>query len=43
MTVGDGSWLSVLGGVQVRVIDAEITIATGAGRARAAATGWPPP
>ena len=29
----DGSWLSVLGGVQVRVIDAEITIATRAGRA----------
>ena len=29
----DGSWLSVLGGVQVRVVDAEITIATGAGRA----------
>jgi hypothetical protein len=29
----DGSWLSVLGGVQVRVVDAEITIATRAGRA----------
>jgi Insertion element 4 transposase N-terminal/Transposase DDE domain len=29
----DGSWRSLLGGVQVRVIDAEITIATGAGRA----------
>ena len=29
----DGSWLSVLGGVQVRVLDAEITIATSAGRA----------
>jgi len=29
----DGSWLSVLGGVTVRVIEAEITIATGAGRA----------
>jgi len=29
----DGSWLSVLGGVTVRVIDAEITIATRAGRA----------
>jgi hypothetical protein len=28
----DGSWLSVLGGVQVRVVDAEITIATRAGR-----------
>jgi hypothetical protein len=30
----DGSWLSLLGGVQVRVVDAEITIATSAGRAR---------
>jgi hypothetical protein len=29
----DGSWLSLLGGVTVRVIDAEITIATRAGRA----------
>jgi hypothetical protein len=29
----DGSWLSLLGGVRVRVIDAEITIATSAGRA----------
>jgi hypothetical protein len=29
----DGSWLSLLGGVQVRVVDAEITIATRAGRA----------
>jgi IS4 transposase len=29
----DGSYLSVLGGVTVRVIDAEITIATRAGRA----------
>jgi Transposase DDE domain len=31
----DGSWLSLLGGVQVRVVDAEITIATSAGRATA--------
>jgi Insertion element 4 transposase N-terminal/Transposase DDE domain len=30
---GDGSWLSRFGGVPVRVIDAEITIATSAGRA----------
>jgi hypothetical protein len=30
----DGSWRSLLGGVQVRVIDAEITLATRAGRAR---------
>jgi Insertion element 4 transposase N-terminal len=29
----DGSWLSVLGGVQVRVVDAQITIATRTGRA----------
>jgi Insertion element 4 transposase N-terminal/Transposase DDE domain len=29
----DGSWRSLLGGVQVRVIDAEVTIATRAGRA----------
>jgi len=29
----DGSWLSVLGGVTVRVIEAQITIATSAGRA----------
>jgi hypothetical protein len=29
----DGSWRSVLGGVQVRVVDAQITIATRAGRA----------
>jgi hypothetical protein len=29
----DGSWLSLLGGVQVRVVDAQITIATSAGRA----------
>jgi hypothetical protein len=29
----DGSWLSLLGGVTVRVIDAEITVATSAGRA----------
>jgi hypothetical protein len=29
----DGSWLSVMGGVTVRVIAAEITIATSAGRA----------
>ncbi len=28
----DGSWLSLLGGVQVRVVHAEITIATSAGR-----------
>ena len=31
--LGDGSWLSVMGGVTVRVIQAEITITTGAGRA----------
>ena len=31
--LADGSWLSLLGGVQVRVIAAEITIATSAGRA----------
>jgi hypothetical protein len=29
----DGSWLSLLGGVQVRVVEAELTIATRAGRA----------
>jgi hypothetical protein len=29
----DGSWLSVLGGIQVRVVCAEVTIATSAGRA----------
>jgi hypothetical protein len=38
----DRSWLSLLGGVQVRVVDAEITVATRADRP-AAATGWPPP
>ena len=32
----DGSWLSVLGGLPVRVIDAEITITTSAGRPPAA-------
>ena len=32
----DGSWLSLLGGVEVRVVEAEITIATGAGRATGA-------
>ena len=32
----DGSWLSLLGGVQVRVVEAEITIATRAGRATGA-------
>ena len=31
--LADGSWLSVMGGVTVRVIQAEITIATPAGRA----------
>jgi len=31
--LADGSWLSVMGGVTVRVIDAEITITTSAGRA----------
>jgi hypothetical protein len=31
--LGDGSWLSVMGGVEVRVIAAGITIATSAGRA----------
>jgi hypothetical protein len=31
----DGSWLSLLGGVQVRVVGAEVTIATSAGRATA--------
>jgi len=31
--LGDGSWLSRFGGVPVRVIDAEITITTTAGRA----------
>ena len=31
----DGSWLSLLGGVTVRVVQAEITIATRAGRATA--------
>jgi hypothetical protein len=30
----DGSWLSAFGGVSVRVIDAEITIATSAGQSR---------
>ena len=30
--LADGSWLSALGGVKVRVVDAEITIATPAGR-----------
>jgi hypothetical protein len=29
----DGSWLSMLGGVEVRVVEAELTIATRAGRA----------
>ena len=29
----DGSWLSVLGGVRVRVIDAQVTVATAAGSA----------
>jgi hypothetical protein len=29
----DGSWLWLLGGVEVRVVDAEITIATSTGRA----------
>ena len=29
----DGSWLSLLGGVEVRVVEAELTIATRAGRA----------
>jgi hypothetical protein len=33
--LADGSWLSVLGGVTVRVVQAEITIATSAGRATA--------
>jgi Insertion element 4 transposase N-terminal/Transposase DDE domain len=28
---GDGSWLSLLGGVRVRVIDAEVTLTTSAG------------
>jgi Insertion element 4 transposase N-terminal/Transposase DDE domain len=46
----DGSWLSLLGGVQVRVVDAEITIATRAGHATSSyrlattlldAGGWP--
>jgi hypothetical protein len=32
---GDGSWLSLLGGVPVRVIDAQVTIATAAGSATA--------
>jgi hypothetical protein len=32
--LADGSWLSVMGGVSVRVIAAEITITTRAGRAR---------
>jgi transposase IS4-like protein/DDE family transposase len=31
--LADGSWLSVMGGITVRVIAAEITIATSAGRA----------
>ncbi len=30
----DGSWLSVFGGVSVRIIDAEITVATSAGQSR---------
>ncbi|HVT69045.1 MAG TPA: transposase [Trebonia sp.] len=30
----DGSWLSLFGGVSVRVIDAEVTVATSAGRSR---------
>jgi Transposase DDE domain/Insertion element 4 transposase N-terminal len=30
----DGSWRSLLGGITVRVVDAEVTIATRAGRAR---------
>jgi Insertion element 4 transposase N-terminal/Transposase DDE domain len=34
--LADGSWLSVLGGVSVRVICAEVTIATRAGRATGA-------
>jgi len=32
---GDGSWLSLLGGVPVRVIDAQVTITTAAGSATA--------
>jgi hypothetical protein len=31
--LADGSWLSVMGGVSVRVVGAEITVATSAGRA----------
>jgi len=31
---GDGSWLSRFGGIPVRVIDAEITVTTSAGRSR---------
>jgi Insertion element 4 transposase N-terminal/Transposase DDE domain len=31
--LADGSWLSVMGGVKVRVVCAEVTIATSAGRA----------
>ena len=38
----DGSWLSRFGGVPVRVIDAQITIATSAGRTRTAAGSSPP-
>ena len=38
----DGSWLSRFGGVPVRVIDAEITIETSAGRSRTAAGSSPP-
>jgi hypothetical protein len=39
----DGSYLSLLGGVKVRVIDAEITVTTATGRHTAAFTGRPPP
>ncbi len=38
----DGSWLSRFGGVPVRVIDAQITIATSTGNSPSAA-GWSPP
>jgi hypothetical protein len=38
----DGSWLSLLGGVTVRVVQAEITIAP-APAAPPESTGWPPP
>ncbi|SEG20656.1 hypothetical protein SAMN05444920_102193 [Nonomuraea solani] len=41
--LADGSYLSAIGTVKVRIIDAQITVTCADGTVFTAPTGWPPP